>query len=189
MTGRTHDLAAFTSLNLVAAHQSTLEISLATLLVAIGANLIGGLSPDLDESTSKIWHEIPAGGIIGRVVAPFLGGHRFLSHSLIGVVLFGLASKYLLNLASTVLLVDMNIVWQAFMIGVISHLVMDTFTKEGAPWLLPIPIRFGIPPFRFLRIKTGGLIETLFIFPGLIILNCLIFYKNYSLYLSFLHRL
>ena len=55
--------------------------------------------------------------------------------------------------------------------GFVSHLIMDTFTKEGVPWLFPIPIRFGIPPFSFLRLKTGGMLEKTFVFPGLILLN------------------
>ena len=79
----------------------------------------------------------------------------------------------------------MDIVWWAFMIGFVSHLVMDTFTKEGVPWLFPIPIRFGIPPFSFLRVKTGGMLEKSFIFPGLILLNFYIYYANYGKFLEF----
>ena len=45
------------------------------------------------------------------------------------------------------------------MIGVVSHLFMDLFTKEGIPLLLPIPVKFGIPPLKALRITTGKLAE------------------------------
>jgi membrane-bound metal-dependent hydrolase YbcI (DUF457 family) len=54
---------------------------------------------------------------------------------------------------------DAHIVWWAFMIGVASHLFMDMFTKEGIPLLLPVPIKFGIPPIRTLRLTTGKLGE------------------------------
>src|SRR6266480_1366317 len=50
---------------------------------------------------------------------------------------------------------DITLVWYAFVIGVASHLVMDTFTKEGVPWLLPLPFKFGIPPVKDLRVTTG----------------------------------
>ena len=46
---------------------------------------------------------------------------------------------------------------------------MDSFTKEGVPWLLPIPIKFGFPPLRRLRITTGKGIEKFIIFPLLIV--------------------
>jgi membrane-bound metal-dependent hydrolase YbcI (DUF457 family) len=58
--------------------------------------------------------------------------------------------------------VDTDLVWWAFMIGMFSHLVMDSFTKEGVPWLLPIPIKFGFPPLKRLRVTTGKLGEAVF---------------------------
>ncbi len=66
--------------------------------------------------------------------------------------------------------VDTCYVWWAFMIGVLSHLVLDTFTKEGVPWLLPIPIKIGLPPIKSLRITTGKLVETI-IFNLLFLFN------------------
>lgn len=188
MTGRTHDLAAFTALSYIVATQPLQEISLATGLVAISANFLGGLAPDLDQSTSSFWGKIRGGSIFGKLIAPLLGGHRFISHSIVGIILFGILLDKLLNLAGSVLFVDMNIVWWAFMIGFVSHLVMDTLTKEGVPWLFPIPIHFGIPPLSFLRIKTGGIIEKSLIFPGLILVNGYIYYTYYGKFLSLLRQ-
>ncbi len=190
MTGRTHDMAAFTALNLIAYTQSSSlpHISLATGLVAFSANMIGGLMPDIDQPTADLWHKLPAGGLYSRLITPLLGGHRYISHSLVGIFLFGFLSFYVLGLAKTVLLVDMSIVWQCFMIGYVSHVIMDTFTHEGVPWLFPIPIKFGIPPLADLRIKTGGLIEKAVVFPGLIVLNVYFFYTHYSAYINFLHK-
>src|SRR5258706_7590932 len=159
MTGRTHDLAAFTTINYITLSQTIPHVTLATGIVAFIANMMGGVAPDIDQPTAHLWRQIPAGSLIGRLLTPMLGGHRFISHSIIGIFLFGFLAHWILALVSTVLLVDMNIVWWAFMIGFISHLIMDTLTKEGVPWLFPIPLHFGIPPLKFLRIKTRGILE------------------------------
>jgi len=186
MTGRTHDLTAFTGLSYVIATQTMPHISLATALVAFSANMIGGLAPDIDQPTAALWHRIRGGSILGKLVQPLLGGHRFISHSIIGIFLFGKVAEYGLGLMSSVLLVDMHVVWWSFMIGFISHLAIDTFTKEGVPWLFPIPIRFGIPPFKVLRIKTGGIVEKSFVFPGLLITNVYLYYTHYGKFLDFI---
>lgn len=188
MTGRTHDLAAFTTLNYIIATQTPIpQMSVATMIVAFSANMIGGLAPDIDQPTADLWNKLPAGGLYSRLFTPLLGGHRYISHSLIGIIIFGFLSKYLLGLASSVLLVDMNVVWWSFMIGFVSHLVMDMFTKEGIPLLFPIPLKIGFPPFSVLRIKTGGLMEKALIFPGLMILNGYIVYHYHSQLLNFFH--
>ncbi len=56
MTGRTHDLAAFTALTLVIAQGNTPQMSLATAIVAFSANMLGGLAPDIDQPTAKFWN-------------------------------------------------------------------------------------------------------------------------------------
>lgn len=184
MTGRTHDLAAFTALTCIIAFTQIPHISFATGIVAFGANMIGGLAPDIDQPTGTLWRKLPAGTLYSRLFTPFLGGHRFLSHSLAGFILFGFLSQLLLKLLSHVLIVNMHIVWWSFLIGYASHLVMDTITKEGVPWLFPLPFHFGFPPVTFLRIKTGGLIEKAIIFPGLILVNGFLMYTHYTTFLS-----
>lgn len=126
MTGRTHDLAAFSALSLIVATQNIPQMSLATVIVAVSANLIGGLTPDIDQPTAELWHKIPAGTVIGKILYPLLGGHRFISHSVVGVILFGFGAHFLLDVIHSVLLVDMGVVWWSFMIGYVSHLVLDT---------------------------------------------------------------
>lgn len=186
MTGRTHDLAAFTLLNGVFIYYPLASMSLSTLFVSISANLIGGLTPDIDQPTAELWNRIPAGSIIGRIIYPILGSHRMISHSILGVVVFGFVSAKFLDAIRSVLIVDMNIVWFSFMIGFISHLIMDIITKEGEPLLFPLPFKFGIPPFHFLRVQTGGLVEKSIIFPGLMVLNGYLIYSHYHKYLDFL---
>ncbi len=186
MTGRTHDLAAFTAVSFIVATQPISHMSLATAFVAFSANMIGGLTPDIDQPTGALWHRMTLGTLFGKFISPLFGGHRFISHSILGIILFGVLSKLFLMLISGVLIVDMNIVWWAFMIGVVSHLVTDTFTHDGVPWLFPIPLHIGIPPLKVLRFHTGGIIEKGIVFPGLVLLNMWIFYSHHAQIIDFL---
>ena len=189
MTGRTHDLAAFTALGIVAVTYPVPHITLASGLVAVVANLIGGIAPDIDQPTAPFWRNLPIGGYIGKTVDRLLGGHRFLSHSIIGMVIFGYGWYLLLHvLKPSFPDLNMDIIWWAFMIGFISHLVMDSFTREGVPWLLPIPAKFGIPPFKALRISTNGIIERFAVFPALFVYNAYFYYVHYGTVLNLLHN-
>lgn len=189
MTGRTHDLAAFTALGLVVVSNPLPKITLATALVAFVANMIGGIVPDVDQPTAPFWRNLPIGGIFGKFFGKLLGGHRFLSHSILGIFIFGLLWRFLLEiLKPSFTNLNMEIIWWAFMIGFLSHLIMDTFTREGVPWLLPIPFKFGLPPLATFRISTGGLIEKFIIFPGLILLNIAIYHTHYVKLLTFIHQ-
>lgn len=189
MTGRTHDLAAFTALNLVVVTTSVPPMTIPTAFVAVSANFIGALVPDIDQTTSMFWKNVRGGGSLAVLITPLLGGHRFISHSILGIVLFGFLSRLLFNALGSFILVDMQIVWISFMIGYISHLLMDTTTKEGVAWFFPIPWRIGMPPFSFLRVKTGGWIEKVLVFPGLVFLNGYLIYTFYPKYLEFLRNL
>lgn len=185
MTGRTHDLAAFTALNLTFLMlQPFPDITLATALTAVGANMIGGLLPDIDNGTSDIWDKVRGGNILARLIRPLIGKHRMISHSILGMVLIGYLLDLLLSWMSTFFLVDMNVIWWSVMIGYLSHMITDSMTKQGVPWLFPIPIRFGIPPFEFMRMKTDGFIERFIVFPGLILLNGYMAYTNYDMYMK-----
>jgi inner membrane protein len=189
MTGRTHDLAAFTTLTAYLATQPIPDMSLATALTCLGGTMLGALTPDFDEPTANFWQKVPAGSIIGRIIRPLTGGHRMISHSLLGMWLIGMGARWLLERVGTVVLVDMNLVWWSFMIGFASHLVTDTITKEGVPWLFPLPFRIGIPPFKFMRITTGAFAEKAIIFPGLAALNVYLVYHNYGKFVEFIRSL
>lgn len=186
MTGRTHDLIAFTAMAAVVATQPIASMTLATAFVAFSANMIGGLAPDIDQSTGVLWKRVRMGRFFAKLLSPIFGGHRHISHSLLGIVFFGVVSKIFLMLISEILLVDMNIVWWSFMIGVASHLIADTFTHSGVPWFFPIPVNFGIPPIKALRFHTGSFIEKGVVFPALILLNMWIFYAYHRQIIDFL---
>ncbi|OGG01317.1 hypothetical protein A2Z33_05380 [Candidatus Gottesmanbacteria bacterium RBG_16_52_11] len=189
MTGRTHDLAAFTALNIVFVTAALPRMSIATAFVALGANMIGGLFPDIDNATSDIWDKFRGGTVAGRIIKPLIGGHRMLSHSLCGLALTGFVLKKILPAVGTVLIADMEIVWWSVMVGYASHLITDSLTTQGVPWLFPLPVRIGFPPIRQLRIRTGGFVEKIVVFPGLLILNGYLLYIRYPLYLGFVKAL
>ena len=188
MTGRTHDAAAFTSLAAAVAIFQPLSISLSTLLLSVLANLIGGIFPDVDQPTAPFWRNLPIGNIFGKLFGKLAGGHRFITHSVLGVVLFGFAVRALLTFLSPLLgHTNTGYVWWAFMIGMVSHLFMDCLTKEGIPLLLPIPWHFGLPPLKALRITTGKKLEQLVVFPGLLVLCAWLFVAQRLYFLHLLH--
>ncbi len=184
MKARTHDLAAITGLTIVVVITSPLpQLSVATILVALLANQLGGIAPDIDQPTAPFWRNLPIGGVIGRVIGRMLGGHRFLTHSLIGLGLMGFLVHWLLTVLQPIMPhVQIEYVWWAFMIGMVSHLIMDSFTKEGVPWLLPIPVKFGFPPLRRLRVTTGKSVENFIILPivmAVLVFVCVAYYADF----------
>jgi inner membrane protein len=189
MTGRTHDLAAFTTLTLAIAYQPLPHMTLATAITAFGANMIGGLLPDIDDAGSDIWDKIRGGSLLGKIIKPLIGGHRMISHSILGMIVFGFLIEKLLLSVAHIFLVDMQVVWWSVMLGYLSHMVTDSLTKEGVPWFFPIPMRLGFPPIRSLRIRTGAIMENLLVYPGLMALNGYIIYNNYPVFREFVRSL
>jgi|SRR6185312_15533030 len=189
MTARTHDVAALTALALVAVTHPAPPLTLSTILAALLANQIGGIAPDIDQPTAPLWRNLPVGKLFGKVFDTLIGGHRFISHSLLGAVLFGLLANFVLHFLQPILgNIDISIVWWAFMIGLFSHLIMDTCTKEGVPWLLPIPIKFGIPPLKRLRVTTGKWQETFLVLPALVVIDIWLFAHYYVPLMQYLHH-
>ncbi|MDQ3008790.1 MAG: metal-dependent hydrolase [bacterium] len=189
MTSHTHDLGAFTALVLVFVLLPELPtVTLLTAITAFGANFIGGLFPDLDQQTSDFWDNFRLGPYVAKLVVPVFGGHRHISHSLVGVFLVGYGAEFLLEFVSRYVLFELqiDIIWNAFMIGVISHLFLDMFTKAGVPLFWPIDWRVGIPPIKALRIVSGEGIEKYLVFPGLLLVNAYLFMTYQGKVLEFL---
>lgn len=186
---RTHDIAAATGLAATIVILAPIPpVSVATILLALVANQLGGIAPDIDQPTAPFWRNLPVGGVFGKMIAKMLGGHRFITHSFIGLALMGFLVHWLLVFLQPIMpKVQIDIVWWAFMIGMFSHLVMDSFTKEGVPWLLPIPIKFGFPPLRRLRITTGKGIENFVIFPLLAVVLVGVCTVYYAVFVQLLH--
>lgn len=189
MMARTHDLAAITTLGVVVLSQPSRTVTLSTAIAVIIANLIGGITPDIDQPTAPFWRNFPIGSIFGRMFGKLLGGHRFLTHSIMGLTFFGFGAHWLLIVLQPVLgAIDIGFVWWAYMIGMVSHLLMDSLTKEGVPWLLPIPIKLGLPPIKALRPTTGGSVESFIVFPSLLLFNALFYAHHYHRLLDLLQR-
>lgn len=190
MTGRTHDLGAITILGASFIVLAPTNVSLATAILAVFANLIGGITPDIDQPTAPLWRNLPVGRYFGKLFGVLSGGHRFLTHSLLGVALIGWLAWLLLVFLQPILgSIDIKIVWSAFMIGVLSHLLFDLFTKEGVPLFLPLAVKVGVPPIRALRITTGKVIENFIVFPGLIVVNIAMYMTHYGQFLVLVHGL
>lgn len=185
MTARTHDLAAITALAIVVLSRPLPTMTLATALVAVLANQVGGIAPDIDQPTAPLWRNLPIGHLFGRLVGKGFGGHRFVTHSLIGLAIFGLLSRLLLSsVQSLVPSLNSGYIWWAFIIGMVSHLVMDSLTKEGVPWLLPLPFKFGLPPMKAWRITTGKAVEGLVVFPILLLADVWLCHHYYQTIIS-----
>ena len=169
MTARTHDTAALVALLAWSIVFPPATMTVATAMAALLANQLGGIAPDIDQPTAPFWRNLPIGRYFGRVFGALVGGHRFFCHSLLGLAVFGVIGRALLEFLQPIMPhIDSEVVWTAFMIGMISHLVMDTVTREGVPWLLPLPLKFGLPPVRKLRIVTGSWVENIVILPLLL---------------------
>ena len=189
MTGRTHDMAAVTALLGLVVLYPPGQLTLATAMLALLANMIGGIAPDIDQPTAPFWRNLPVGSVVGHLITRMMGGHRFITHSLLGLGLLAFLSQMLLSFLSPLMRgIDIHAVWLAFLVGVVSHLIMDMFTKEGVPLLLPIPIKFGLPPLRVLRLTTGHTPELYIVFPGLAALTIWLVYDKYHFFLDLLHH-
>lgn len=181
MTARTHDVAALTLLMGVIILSPPSNMTVATALMAVLANQLGGIAPDIDQPTAPLWRNLPVGRYLGKVFGALIGGHRFLSHSLLGLALFGVGAKLLLEFFQPLMpRIDIGFVWLAFVIGMVSHLIMDAFTKEGVPFLLPLPFKFGFPPLRAWRITTGKAVEMYVVLPLLIATTVWLAATHYS---------
>jgi inner membrane protein len=189
MTARTHDLAAISAFGFVVLGEPVRYVSVATAIIAVLLNQLGGIAPDIDQPTAPFWRNLPAGGFLGKLIDKTLGGHRFITHSLLGVALFGFGLHWLLIFLRPVMpSVNISVVWWAFIIGMVSHLVLDSFTKEGVPWLLPIPIKFGLPPIKDLRITTGKVAERI-LFICILLVDVWYFSRHYVHLVEVFHHI
>lgn len=182
-------MAALTALGAAVLVWPPESVTLGTALLAVLANQLGGIAPDIDQPTAPFWRNLPSTKFVGKIFSKLSGGHRFLSHSVLGLIGFGFLFKLLLTVLHPIMpTIDITLVWYAFMIGMISHLLMDMFTKEGVPLLLPLPFKFGLPPVRKFRVTTGKVVEAAIIFPALIGINVWLYASHYNEIMTLLHQ-
>lgn len=161
--------------------------AVALKVIYYGFAALGALAPDIDNARSTIGKRA---GFISKGIQ-HLAGHRTLFHSLLGLALVGMfiwlaqyalglelyrlglhrTGEYLgagvgpgLNLVS-----DRGVAFVALMVGYVLHLVADSLTIGGVPWLYPNPVRLGFPPDRSMRFRSGSRME-----PVVVIFVCLL---------------
>lgn len=162
-------MVAFATLLTAAVYYPPTNLNLATLIVALIANIIGALLPDIDQGSNRLWDLLPGGNTIGKILKNLFLSHRTLSHSLLGIFLVFKATIWLIPKLLNTSFVNSQIVIMALLIGYIAHLASDLMTEEGLPLLFPLKIKFGIPPIKQLRIKTGKWVEKYIVFPGVVL--------------------
>ena len=100
----------------------------------------GSLLPDIDSQHSGL----------GRMIKPLSGrlerrfGHRTLTHSFLGIIVFGLLTSWLLLLHPPI--------WIWLLVGVFTHLLIDTANVTGVPLLYPLRLQFWLVANRSWRV-------------------------------------
>jgi len=186
MTAVTHQLTALTVASwflIVYPHVAGPILA----LISIVAVMVGALTPDMDQPAANLGNRLLGTHIVGKIFNQFSGGHRHFTHSILGVFVIGYGLRLLSDrLLAPGLAVDAQLVWEAFMIGYISHIVADTMTDRGVPLLWPLPWHFQIPPGpNIVRVTTGGLVEKIILRGALIVALAIILHSNLSVLLNF----
>ena len=117
----------------------------ASLDVAGGAALaVGALLPDIDTTTSDLGKFVkPVSRVLERRF-----GHRTLTHSLLGMAALALATSWLLLIYPGT--------WAWLLLGVASHLILDTCNVVGVPFLWPSRLEAVMVRDRSLRVPYGS---------------------------------
>ncbi|KYG34159.1 metal-dependent hydrolase [Alkalihalobacillus trypoxylicola] len=146
MTGKTHLIAGVTMASTIA-HYTNYEP-----LALIISGAVGSLLPDICHGGSKIGRRFP---LLSTIINT-LFGHRTFTHSL----LFLFIIAFVMNR-----FVPVEALTVGLLAGMISHLILDAFTRRGIRFFYPLKLTVRFP----LTIKTGSAIENL-IFTGLTII-------------------
>ncbi|MEI8061511.1 MAG: metal-dependent hydrolase [Candidatus Berkelbacteria bacterium] len=179
MTGKTHRLIGLVAGGGYFLATSSALYQPATLGAVIVAAYLGSLMPDADDAGADIWHTLPFGHTVGKITDPFLK-HRNISHSLVGIAIYTIIVLMVLKLMPDYWGISIMPVLISSSIAYASHLLADSFTVEGIPFLWPWGRMLGIPPKPFdgIRIQTGKWFENLVIFP-LVNIALIVFVVSY----------
>ena len=142
---------------------ATLSVSLLGAIVnvvlspiALSFAALGALFPDIDTTAS----------FIGRIFSPtalFLErrfGHRTITHSLLGTIIFAIIFIPLVFLRNKLFFI-------CLILGYLSHILIDALNKSGVPLFYPNLVRAVIPGNERFRISVASREE--FIFLGILI--------------------
>lgn len=136
MTGNTHILGG------IASSLAFVQITHYDQIIVVGASVFGALLPDICHTGSKIGKIFP---IISKIVN-IVFGHRTLTHSLLFLMIISFVMNHYISNESIV---------AGVIIGVISHYVLDMFTKKGIMLFFPLNIMVRFP----ITTRTGSKTE------------------------------
>lgn len=161
--------------------------------VYFGFAALGALAPDIDNARSTVGKRA---GIVSKGIQ-HVAGHRTIFHSLFGLILVGLviwATQDVLGLAlyhfgfttageaisggigaGGVLTAGREVAFIAFLLGYLLHIIADGLTYGGVPLFWPNPYRFGFPPERRWRFRTGSRMEVVVVTTVAVIVVVLVF--------------
>ena len=117
--------------------------------------IISAVVPDIDHSKSWIGRKFKPLSLIVN----FIFGHRKLIHSLFFVILMSFLIK-----------ISFNNYHLPFFVGYLSHLFLDSLTKQGI--MLFYPFKFRVNGF----LRTNGITEKIFLIV-LALINAVLFIK------------
>lgn len=152
MVGKTHIVGG------VAASLAFAQVGNLDPVIMMGAGVVGALLPDICHGGSLIGRKMP---LVSKIVN-MLFGHRSFTHSILFLVIIA----YLL-----ISYVPSEAVRVGFLVGMVSHFILDMATKNGIKLLFPIKLTVRFP----LTVKTGGSAESVI----LGILTLISFYYGY----------
>lgn len=115
------------------------------MIVFLGGAFVGSLFPDIDHGNSYIGKKTR---VVSKAINK-LAGHRKLFHSPL-VYLF-LYSTMLRMFTDKLVLISIK----GLFLGILSHLVLDSFTVGGLPWFYP----FSKKKFSVGMVKTSSKLE------------------------------
>lgn len=160
MTAKTHMIVGV--LCGAAYATATRELDLAVIAAGVSSSVVGSLVPDIDHHSSKISQKNIATTTVSKIVSA-LTSHRGIVHSLWFCIFASVAFRFLSGVVDDMLTLDISRFIEPctiyFFIGCVSHLIADTFNRQGINWLPPITRK----KFRVARILTGSYKEYIFL--------------------------
>lgn len=166
---------------LIMAHTVSLDllVNKAVYYFAVG---FGALLPDIDNARSTLGRKL---GPVSKGIQHTVG-HRTLFHSLLGLALGSLLALGAERVVAYLLLqhgfsLPANIVDSSHLVfigvffGCVMHIAADALTLDGVPLLWPHRQRFGFPPDRSWRFRTGTWPEYVIVWTFMILVAIAIF--------------
>ena len=139
MTYKTHFIGG-----ICAAGLASMMMPVENIAVVAGVSAFSALLPDIDIEGSKVNNKA---GVVGKGISSVSKHRGFIHTPILYIALYYVMSMFL-----------PMAVCQGFLVGTISHLVLDTFNYKGIMWLYPISRKH----FHIASIKTRSFAESVF---------------------------